>query len=216
MKPPIPTCENQICGGQRQGRGKVERIQAAKVVDARQRGRLIGKLPIHFDHVECRTLNIEFFDRRRSPGQANRPGGFDEPDAADEPAISIRHRAAYEFAALLGYVALDQRAGIEIEVQRSWSRSEMTAAEALVDAWASVGGQVGRALDATVSRPSETSRSSSSSPALSPTGTMSAIGRPRKVTLIGRPPSTRRKVWLSDAFNSRTPTSRMWSPYHAM
>jgi hypothetical protein len=71
------------------------------------------------------------------------------------------------------------------------------------------GDLLGRGAVGGVTLPSATSCRIRSSERLPPAGTRSATGRPREVTLICSPFSTRRITLLKFAFNSRTPISRM-------
>jgi hypothetical protein len=64
-------------------------------------------------------------------GECDGANGLNEPTAADEPAICVPHRVTDELAVRLRDVALDERAGVQIEVQRSASRSASTTVEAL-------------------------------------------------------------------------------------
>jgi hypothetical protein len=101
----------------------------------------------------------------------------------------------------------DQRTRVEIEVQRSSSRSASTRAEALRRLLSSRGARAGRDAAGGTTRPSATSSRRRSSPSAAPAGTMSAIARPRRVTRTCSPRPTLRSVSLSDAFSSRTPIS---------
>lgn len=136
-----------------------------------------------------------------------------EARSADEPAVGLLHRVDDDVAAIFGDVALDQRAGVEVDVQRSASRSASSSADALVGAGAGVGACAGRARDGGTMRPAATSWRSRLSPVVAPAGTMSATGCPRTVARTSSPRPTACSVSLSERLSSRRPISRMCPQY---
>jgi hypothetical protein len=194
------------CG---EGCGKMERVQAAQVSIDGERGGVFSQSLVDLDDAERRPL----FAHRPGclpPGaQRNSTDSLSEPDAADEPAIGFLHGLADELAAGLGHIALDQSAGVQVQVPCSASRSASTSEEAGRRALTRRGACLGRARAGATRRPSAISWRSRLSPAAAPAGTISATGRPRRVTRACSPRPTSRRVLDKACLSSRTPISRM-------
>lgn len=109
----------------------MQRVQTAELQIQRQRGAPLDQILVDLDDGERRPLPIERFRRGAPRRQSNSPHRLDVTDATREPTVSASHRVAYECAAGLGDIALDERARVEVQVQRSASRSERTSSEAL-------------------------------------------------------------------------------------
>ena len=114
---------------------------------------MLHELLIDLDHGKRRPLRLHRPARSHAPRQANRTSRLEETDPAYEPRVGTTHQFAEPIAPGLGDVALDERACVEIEVQRSASRSERTSADALGRPFASRGARFGRAVAGGVSRP---------------------------------------------------------------
>jgi hypothetical protein len=112
--------------------------------------------------------------------------GLDEADAAHEPALGTVHSFEDGVAAGLGDVALYQRARIEVEVQRSASRSASTSPDALRSLLTGWGARLGRACAGATSRPWATNWRSRSLVVEVAAGTMSASGCSRRVGVPAR------------------------------
>src|SRR5919202_3984847 len=111
----------------------------------RQRGGVLDKRLVDLDDSEGGPLVLDGLDRARPRDQADRPHSLDESGATDVPAVGFRHRSADKLALRLRDIALDERARVEVELQRSASRSESTSEEARRRDLASLGARLGRA-----------------------------------------------------------------------
>jgi hypothetical protein len=98
---------------------------------------------VHFDHTERRPLLTHGSRSYLACAQANGADGLHKADTAHEPALGTVHNITDGVAARLGDVALDQRARIEVEIQRSASRSASTSPEALRSLFTGRGARVG-------------------------------------------------------------------------
>jgi alanine dehydrogenase len=212
-EPPVPGCNAQLSPRQQQRRRQVQRVEAPQGAGERERGGALSEVLVDLDDAERRPLLREPPHGRLARHQADGARGLDEADAAHEPPACHLHRRPNRVAARLRDVPLHQRTRIEVEDQRSSSRSASTSSEADRPARASRGARVGRARAGGTTRPRATSARSASSPGDAPAGTMSATGRPRTVTRTCSPWLTRRSTPLSVALSSRTPISCMWSRY---
>src|SRR4051794_37946683 len=117
------------------------------------------------------------------------------------------HRLHDFVASTLHDIALDKRARIEVEGQRSSSLSARINSEADVPVSIGGGGFFGSGLEPGVIRPSATILRHPSSGDSG--GSRSAMGRPRRVIRTRSPSPTRRSTLLKVALNSRTPISRI-------
>src|ERR1035438_398433 len=143
---------------------------------------MFGQALVHLDHAERRPLLAHGLGGCFACAQADGAAGLREADATHEPPVGAVHRVADELAAGLSDIALDQRAGVKVEVQRSASRSASTSEDALWAVSTSCGARLGRGRAGATNRPWATSPRRRSCSAVAPAGTMSATGRPRRVT----------------------------------
>jgi len=125
--------------------------------------------------VPCGKRDL-FEWKEQCGSQVHGPNRLDEPNATNEPAVSGLHRAADEVAARLRHVTLDQRAGVEVEAQRSRSRSANTSSDARREEVVNRGARAGWLRAGGVTRPSTISWRRRSWLAGAPAGTMSASG----------------------------------------
>ncbi len=212
VKAAVPSRYHEPIGREHERGREVQSIKAAQVAFASERRRMFHERLVDFDDAEGCPFPFERGGRARSADQADRPHRLDVAQPAHEPALGVLHRCPHDIAARFGHVALDECARVEVDVQRSASRSASTSAEALRSVVTMAGARAGRDRAGGTRRPSATSTRSRSSPATAPAGTMSAIARPRDVTRTCSPAPTARSVALKDRFSSLTPISRMWSP----
>jgi hypothetical protein len=210
MEATIPRGNDEIDVGEHKRRGEVQCVQAAKLSRHRKSSGMLDQVLVDLHDPKRQPLIFEGARGGASGGEANRPSGLDESNAAHEPTVGAVHRVTHEIAASLPHVALDERARVQIDVQRSASRSARTSDEALCRPRAKRGARFGRARDGARRRPSATSSRRWSFSAEARAGTMSATAFPRTVTRTCSPAATARSVSLNDAFSSLTPTSRMW------
>ena len=209
VKAAVPRREHEILAGQHESGSEMERIEAAQLAVESKRGGVLGELLVKLEDPERGPLVPDGLGRGETGDESDRADRLDEARPAHEPALGSLHRSMDVVGARLRDVALDQRTRVEVEVQRSASRSESTIADALRRALAGLGAWVGRAREGGTTRPWATSSRSRSSTAAAPAGTMSATGRPREVTRTCSPRPTARRVSLSERLSSRTPISRM-------
>src|ERR1044072_235522 len=170
---------------------------------------MLGQRRVDLDHIEGSPVGLHPLARPAPAGQPDGPDGLHVADPAHRPGTGTLHRGEHLFAALLVDVALDQGARVEIEHQRSSSRSARTIAEAERPVRSGLGGRLGSGREAGGTLRSATSSRRRSSPRRTPAGTMSATGRPRGLTLIFSPASTWCRTLLRLVFSSLTPISRM-------
>jgi hypothetical protein len=135
----------------------VQGIEAAEPMLDGQRRSVFSYAFVDLDDGERRPLLTKSLARRRATGELHGAQGLDKAHAADAPDIGLLHRVAQDIAVFLIQVALDERACVQIETQRSASRSESTSSVALVFALTMRGGRVGSDRDGGVTRPSATS-----------------------------------------------------------
>jgi hypothetical protein len=145
METVIPRRKEQIFAGQHERGCKVQRIQAPKVTLDRECGGLFDECLIDLDDPECRPLPGQPPGGRGACGESDGTERLDEADATDVPTVGLGHRVADEVAERVFYVALYKRAGVEVELQRSASRSASTSDEALRLERTSFGARAGRA-----------------------------------------------------------------------
>src|ERR1044072_6746772 len=91
---------------------------------------MLGQRRVDLDHIEGSPVGLHPLARPAPAGQPDGPDGLHVADPAHRPGTGTLHRGEHLFAALLVDVALDQGARVEIEHQRSSSRSARTIAEA--------------------------------------------------------------------------------------
>lgn len=152
MQSAVPCRDHQTLSGQYEGSGEMERVEASQVVCQCEVERVFDKLPIDLDHAERLPLRLHRPDRRGTCSESDGTSRFEEANSAGKPGLGAGHHFADLAAARLRHVSLDQRARVEIEVQRSASRSARTHADALADDFFSRGAREGAAV-AGVSRP---------------------------------------------------------------
>ncbi len=155
----------------------MQRVEAAQIVAKRESGGVLHQRLVDLDDGERGPLVLCGLGRTRCCGQPDHPDGLDEAEAADVPTVSLRHRVAHDVTALLGDVAPDERARVEVQPQRSASRSESTTEAASLPAAASFGARLGCARAGGTSRPLATSSRRRSSISAATAGTMYATGR---------------------------------------
>jgi hypothetical protein len=166
-KTPVPGRQNAISGRHDKCRCEVEGIERSQILSGRELGGAVDQALVHLHDVEERPLLAEPAGGTscgaRGPGQ--RDQRLRVADPADMPCPRSIHRLQQLLAARLGDIALDERAGVEVEVQRSASRSSRTWREALRLAFEGAGLRRGLGSRESVSFPSASScRSSGSSP----------------------------------------------------
>ena len=193
----------------------MKRVKRAQLVTAGELRRCFDEALINLDHGEGRPFVSDGPGAFLTNHETDRADRLDEGDAASEPQVGIAHRAAHDVAAHLGDVALHQSARVEIEVQRSASRSARTCALADPFAFTRRGARVGFGRVGGATRPVATSSRRCSSAEDDFGGTRSATGRPRTVIRTRSPRATARRVALNDALSSRAPISRMCPHYYA-
>jgi hypothetical protein len=215
MQTPVPGGNDDAVLWEQERRRKMKSVQAPEPSLDREPRCAFDQPLVNLDDGECRPLSLEGARRCPTTRQRERTRNLDESDTRYEPLVGVIHRVSNQVTAGLGHVALDECAGVQIEAQRSASRSESTSAEALRRALTRRGALEGRTRDGGATRPSATSSRRGSSICDAPAGTMSAMARPRTVTRTCWPRPTARSVSLSDCFSSRTPTSRIWTLYQA-
>jgi hypothetical protein len=128
-------------------------IETAQLSADRKLGRGLDQTLINLDHTKRGPLFAYFPSRRLASAKGDSTSCLYEASAADEPPLGTVHRIADNVAARLSDVALDQRARVEIEVQRSASRSASTSEDALLRARTSRGARAGRARAGGSNRP---------------------------------------------------------------
>ncbi len=160
----------------------MQRVEAAQLKAYGERGAVLDQILIDLDNSERWPIFSDCLPSRLTGGEGHSATGLDETDTTDEPAVGAIHCPPDEVAPRLSDVALDQRARVNVEVQRSASRSDNTSAEALRRDFTRRGARFGRAREGTVTRPSATSSRIRSSSAAAPAGTISATALPRTVT----------------------------------
>jgi hypothetical protein len=133
--------------------GQMQGVQTAQLTIHRHRGCMLDEILIHLDDPERRPFLADSPHGGLTGCNGDSTSGLDEADTADKPPDGAIHRVSNELAARLGDVALDKRACIEIEVQRSASRSDSTSEEALRRDLTSRGARLGRAREGTATRP---------------------------------------------------------------
>ena len=106
-------------------------VHAAKFSVDGEPGGVFDQPLLHFDNSERRPLIANDLGGSLASAQSDGSDGLDEADAAHEPVLGSLHSVEDEVASRLGDVALDQRARVKVEVQRSASRSANTSPEAL-------------------------------------------------------------------------------------
>ena len=105
--------------------------------------RMVGKSLVDLYDAEGRPLVLHGSHRLRPRSQANRAHRLDKPDSAHEPPRGLGHRTGHDIAARFSHVPLDQSTRVEVEVQRSASRSASTSADALRRSGTGRGGRRG-------------------------------------------------------------------------
>src|SRR5579884_2413589 len=213
VEPAVPGGQHEIVRRQGQGGGQVEGVEAAEIPGQGQLRCPLDQSLVDLHHAECPPLLAYRSSGRVAGGDPYGSNHLHEGDPADEPSVGCVHHLAYQVAPRLLDVALDEGAGVQIQVQRSASRSDRTTWDAERVALASRGARGGRARDGSERRPCTTSWRSRSSGATAPAGTMSATALPRLVTRTCSPRPTDRRTSDSDAFSSRIPISLMWPQY---
>ena len=171
----IPGGEEKILPGERESGGEMQGVQAVQPTVDRELGRPFDQALVHLDHAERGPLLAYGLGGCFACAQADGADALHEADTTHEPPVGAFHRVADDVAAGLSDVALDQRARVEVEVQRSASRSESTSDDALSRVLTSRGARLGRARVGATNRPSATSLRRRWSSAEAPAGTMSAI-----------------------------------------
>ncbi len=170
------------------------------------KGRRLGQRAVDFDDGERGPLVSECTPGGSPRGQAHGAEHLHEADATRVPPVRAGHRVADEIAAVLADVALHQRARVEVQAQRSASRSARTICDALRVPARRRGALAGCGREGGTTRPAATSSRRRSSFA-APAGTMSATGFPRTVTRTCSPAPTARSVSLRESFSSGRRTS---------
>ena len=131
VEPSVPGGENKIICRKHAGGSEVQRVQATQLVLDCERAGVLDQALIDFDDRESRPL---FACGLRGSSSPREPDGADSlyvPHPTHEPGVGARHRVANKLALRLPDVAFDERARVEVEVQRSASRSARTSADAL-------------------------------------------------------------------------------------
>ena len=109
----------------------MEGVEAAQALPHGECGCALDEALVDVDDLELRPLVA--YRPGVVAGQRDGTHDFDEADPADEPAFRVAHPGANGLRRRLVDVALDERARIEVEDQRSSSRSRrmISLAEAL-------------------------------------------------------------------------------------
>src|SRR5689334_21025111 len=160
---------------------------------------------VDLDHVEGQPVRLDPLDALPTSRQTDGANRLHVANPTHRPRPGILHRGNHQLAAILLDIALDESARIEVEHQRSSSRSDKTSPDAERPVPNGRGERLGRGRAAGVILPSATSLRMRSSPRRAAAGTMSATAFPCLVTLICSPSSTRCKTLLRLVFNSRMP-----------
>ena len=105
----IPRGEHEVDVGEHKRGGEVQCVQAAQLSLRRESCRSLDDVLVDLNDPERRPLLFERAGSRSSSGEANRPSGLDEPDAAHEPSVRTIHCATYHITSRLRYIALDER-----------------------------------------------------------------------------------------------------------
>lgn len=176
MEAAVPCGKRDLFEWKEQCSSQVQGIETAQVVVESEPGRLLDEFLVYLNHAKGWPLFAHCPRRAASDGQPHGPNRLDEPNATNEPAVSGLHRAADEVAARLRHVTLDQRAGVEVEAQRSRSRSANTSSDARREEVVNRGARAGWLRAGGVTRPSTISWRRRSWLAEAPAGTMSASG----------------------------------------
>lgn len=153
----VPRGEDEVLTGQQERGSQVERIEASEIVLERETGGVLDEWLVDLDNTERGPFIPDRLYRADVRCTADGTNGLDVSGTTDEPSLGASHRVTDEFAALLSDVALDEGACIQIQVQRSASRSRSTSAEALTPLAASFGGRAGRTRVGDSNRPWATS-----------------------------------------------------------
>jgi hypothetical protein len=132
-------------------------VQAAELTIDRQRGRMLDQILIDLDDAKRLPLLPDGACSRLTGREGDSTRGLNEADTTDKPAVGVVHRVANEVATRLSDIALYKRACVEIEIQRSASRSDSTSEEALRRDFTRRGARLGRVREGTTTRPSATS-----------------------------------------------------------
>ncbi len=135
----------------------MQSIEAAQLPLDSQRGRALDEILVDLDDAKRQPLVPKSPDWNSSSRQTNGRPGRNNAHTTGKPAASAVHRLADQTTPRLGDIALDERACIEIEVQRSASRSDSTSEDALRRAFTRRGALLGLAREGTTNRPSATS-----------------------------------------------------------
>lgn len=149
----VPGDQEKIVLGEHQGGGEVQGVQAAQLALDSELGRLLDQALVHLDHGERWPLLAHGPRGCSACTQADGADTLHEADTTDEPSVGAVHRIADNVAAGLSDVALDQCARVEVEVQRSASRSASTSEDALRPLFTSRGARLGRAYTGLTNRP---------------------------------------------------------------
>jgi hypothetical protein len=107
-------------------------VEATQLVFDCQHSGLLHETLVDLDDAKRRPLLPQVPGCGLARSKADGADRLDVSDAADEPSTRCAHGLADRVAARLGDVALDQRARVQIEVQRFCSLSERTREEALM------------------------------------------------------------------------------------
>ncbi|HMH47438.1 MAG TPA: hypothetical protein VK538_06935, partial [Solirubrobacteraceae bacterium] len=125
----------------------MQRVEAAELEVHGERGAVLDQILIDLDNSERWPLFSDRFRSRLACGKGHCTSGLDETDTTDEPGVGAIHRTSQQVASRLSHVALDERACVEVEVQRSASRSDSTSEEALCRDFTRRGARLGRARE---------------------------------------------------------------------
>jgi hypothetical protein len=149
----VPGGEDEVVLGEHAGGGEVQGVHAAQFAGDREFGGVFDQALVHFDHAERGPLLAHGRRSCRACAEADGANGLHEADTAHEPALGLVHDLVDSVAAGLGDIALDQRARVEVEIQRSDSRSASTNPDALRSLFTGCGARVGSARVGATSRP---------------------------------------------------------------